>query len=161
MFRGQADSSWNLEPSFTRLVNKNNLSRIQALQLERECVNKFSVSASKMLSLDKTIELTLARFKSLVGLAIDFMGWFVVMQHFSAPTRQFDWNTSPWVALYFAYCEKEDCNGAIWIANFHKVDSYAKAKLNGGNFVDLMTNPESQDIVVFTSAFNTNERLEA
>ena len=99
MFRGQADISWKLEPSFTRLVNKKKLDRNKALQLERECVNNFSISAGILLPLDKTINLTLARFKSQDG-GIDFMGWLTLMQHFSAPTRQLDWTTSPWVALY-------------------------------------------------------------
>lgn len=161
LFRGQADTDWNLEPSFTRLVNKKKLDRKKALQLERESVNKFSISASKLLPLENTIDLTLAGLKSQDGRKIDFMGWFLVMQHFSAPTRILDWSTSPWVALYFSCCEKEDCDGAVWVADFDKVNTYAEKKLHGRDFVSLMTQPESQELVVFAMAFNTNERIEA
>jgi len=161
LFRGHADVSWKLEPSFARIANKKGLDRIKALQMEREIVNKFSISASKLLPIEMTIDLTLARFKSTHGHGIDFMGWFSVMQHFSAPTRTLDWTTSPWVALYFACCEQEECDGAIWIVDFRKATEHAERKLNGRNFVSLMTDPESPDIVVLTMAFNSNERIEA
>lgn len=67
------------EPSFTRIAKKRELSRIQALQLEREAVNKFSISASKLLPLEYTIDLSLSRFKSSDSMGLDFLGWFVVM----------------------------------------------------------------------------------
>jgi hypothetical protein len=160
LFRGQADKSWKLEPSFTRLVKKKKLNRNKALQLERESVNLFSISASKLLPIDKTIDLTLSRFKSSDGREIDFMGWFSVMQHFSAPTRQLDWTMSPWVALYFACCERDDNDGVIWVADFKKVTKFGeeKLKLNRSDFYTLMIHPESQDIIVFSMALNTNER---
>jgi len=161
LFRGHADVNWKLEPSFSRIANKNELNRIKALQMEREIVNKFSTSASKLLPIEMTIDLTLARFKSPDGHGIDFMGWFSVMQHFSAPTRMLDWTTSPWVALYFACCEQKDCDGAIWIVDFRKATKHAEKKLNGSDFVSLMMHPESQDIVVLITAFNSNERIEA
>ena len=77
LFRGQTDSRWTLEPSFTRIARKRKLDRTQALQLEREAVNKFSISGSKLLPLEYTIDLTLSRFKSQDGAGLDFMGWFV------------------------------------------------------------------------------------
>jgi len=49
LFRGQADKSWELEPSFTRLVKKKKLNRNKALQLERESVNLFSITDSSHL----------------------------------------------------------------------------------------------------------------
>lgn len=161
LFRGHADISWKLEPTFTRLANKKKLNRNTALQLERESVNKFSISASQLLPIEKTIGLTLARFKSPDGHGIDFFGWFSIMQHFSAPTRSLDWTTSPWVALYFACCELEDCDGAIWLVDFNKATTCAERKLDGNNFVNLMMHPESPEIVFITMALNSNERIEA
>ncbi len=163
LFRGQASSKWTLEPSFTRLVKKKGLSRIQALQLERETVNKFSISASKLLPLEYTIDLSLSRFKSSDGMGVDFLGWFVVMQHYYAPTRQLDWSVSPWVALYFACCEDDGLDGMIWIGDFNKVNEFGIKKSPNiyNEFVSLIANPNSTDILMFTSAFNTNPRLEA
>jgi len=161
LFRGQADSTWTLEPSFTRIANKRALDREKALQLERESVNKFSISASKLLPLENTIDLTLSRFKSQDGHGIDFPGWFVVMQHYSAPTRTLDWSSSPWAALYFSCCEEEACDGALWIADFNKVTVYGDGKLSGRKFSVLMTDKDAPDILQFMTTFNTNERIEA
>lgn len=161
LFRGQANKSWELEPSFTRLVKNKKLNRNKALQLERESVYLFSISASKLLPIDKTIDLTLSKFKSSNAGGIDSMGWFSVMQHFSAPTRQLDWTMSPWVALYFACCERDDNDGVIWIADFNKVVKFGEEKLNGSNFITLMIDAKSQDIITFFMAPNTNERIEA
>jgi len=161
LFRGQAKSTWSLEPSFTRLASKRNLDRKKALQLEREIVNKFSISASKLLPLKNTIDLTLARFKSPDGKGLDFMGWFVLMQHYSAPTRKLDWSCSPWAALYFSCYEEEDCDGALWVADFNKVTQYGKEKLGGKDFNALLTDPNAEEILMFSMAYSTNERIEA
>ena len=162
LFRGQADTSWSLEPSFTRVAKKKNLNRKKALQLELDIMNKFSISARNILALKNTISLTLAGVKSSHGPGIDFPGWFVVMQHYSAPTRTLDWTCSPWVALYFACCEEEDSDGAIWIAEFTKVVDYAKSLSPGGKVSgEMISDSTSPDILNFATAFCTNERLEA
>jgi hypothetical protein len=169
LFRGQGDVRWSLEPSFARLANRRKLKREKALQLEREIVNKFSISARKLMPLKNTITLQ-------GGPAIDFLGWFVIMQHFCAPTWSLDWTSSPWVALYFSCFEKEKSDGILWIADFKKVDEYAKNKLKEIKVVNknreeikdpyakipfLLTNSKAPEILVFLSAFNTNERIEA
>jgi hypothetical protein len=162
LFRGQTDSEWTLKPSFTRIATKRELDRTQALQLEREAVNKFSISGSKLLPLEYTIDLTLSRFKSQDGAGLDFMGWFVVMQHYGAPTRTLDWSCSPWAALYFACCERHELNGALWVADFAKVMKYAETVLpNMKDFVPAMTQPTAPDILVFAMAYNTNQRIES
>jgi len=161
LFRGQANSAWALEPSFTRLVKNKGLDRKKVLQLERESVNKFSISASQLLSLKNTIALTLSRLKSVDGQGLDFMGWFVLMQHYSAPTRKLDWSTSPWVALYFSCCEKEECDGALWVTDFKKVTDYGVSKLKERDFSRLLTNHDVEEILMFSMAANTNERIEA
>ena len=63
--------------------------------MEREAVNKFSISGSKLLPREYTIDLTLLRFKSHDGAGLDFMDWFVLMQHYGAPTHTLDWSCSP------------------------------------------------------------------
>lgn len=163
LFRGQAKTEWSLQPSFTRLANKLGLRRKKALQLERESINRFSISGSALLPLEKTMDLSFARFKSSDGRGMDFIGWLSLMQHFSAPTRNLDWSISPWVALYFACFEEENCDGALWIADFLKVDEYNKKhypKLYE-NFTALITDPDAEAIIAFSMAFNSNERIEA
>jgi len=162
LFRGQTDSKWTLEPSFTRIARKRGLDRKLALQLEREAVNKFSISGSKLLPLEYTIDLTLARFKSQDSHGLDFLGWFVVMQHYGAPTRTLDWTCSVWVALYFACCGHYESDGALWIADFAKVMKHAETVLpNLNDFVPVMTQPTGPDVLVFMMTYNTNQRIES
>jgi hypothetical protein len=166
LFRGQSSCRWSLEPSFTRIVKKKNLNRIQTIQLEREAVNKFSISANILLPLEYTINLTLSRFKSPDGLGLDFMGWFAVMQHFGAPTRILDWSTSPWAALYFACQEGDETDGMLWIANFAEVTVYGEKQLanigmNIGDFLKLIIDSNAPEILLFATSYNTNERIEA
>ena len=155
LLRGQPDTTWSLEPSLTRIVNKRKLNRVQAIQVEQEAVNKFSITARGVLPL----ELTTTLLPSKDGL--DFVGWFSLMQHFSAPTRCLDWSISPWVALYFACLDYEDEDGAIWVINYQQAGRKADEALNGKNFMELINNPNAIDIVHLTMAINSNERIEA
>ncbi len=114
LFRGQGDSAWSLQPSFTRVARQRGLDRNKALQLEWESVVRFSVTAKNLLPLSNTFQLSLKPGQ------IDPVGWGPLMQHYGAPTRQLDWSMSPWVALYFSCFEKEESDGALWIADFKK-----------------------------------------
>jgi len=172
LFRGQSNSNWSLEPSLARILKKKDLSHDKSLQLEREMVNKFSISASKLLELKQTIDLSLSRFISQnPGQSIDFPGWFTVMQQYYAPTRCLDWSSSAMVAAYFA-CQVEETDGAIWIADYNKITNHSiswiadfnrdKKDSEKKSITQLMFEESNmENIVSFMHAYNTNERIEA
>lgn len=89
LFRGQANSNWDLIPSLYR----ENLFKVESLmltELKHICPNEFGEN----------------RFDNLVKL-----------QHYGMPTRLLDTTTNPLVALYFA-CESEsemDKDGVVYI----------------------------------------------
>lgn len=185
LFRGQSDAEWSLEPTFTRVAKQRGLDRKEALQLEWESVVKFSMSAKHLLPLSNTLGLCLEQGR------IDLAGWGPLMQHYGAPTRQLDWSMSPWVALYFSCYENDESDGALWIADFNKVEKMANTKLAGLkptaevflNFVcqpsageilefpnpdtcdkvffSLLREPSAQEILRFSMPMTSNERIDA
>ena len=47
----------------------------------------------------------------------DVTAWLEIAQHFAVPTRLLDFTENPLVALYFACCDKSDCDASVWIIN--------------------------------------------
>jgi hypothetical protein len=89
-FRGQAQSSWSLEPKLMRLVPRPS---------ETYYLNRFKQDASIILSHRPGSEFE----------------WMFLMQHYGIPTRLLDWSESPLTALYFAINEFNSNPGALWI----------------------------------------------
>lgn len=79
LFRGQADTRWNLAPSVHRGYSP---------QQERYLTNEFRVRAR-------------SRYVSCPH-GQDYPGWLALMQHYGLPTRLLDWTYSPLVAAFFA-----------------------------------------------------------
>lgn len=93
-FRGQSDTSWGLAP---RVWRKEYADANEAeIRLEFE-----SVGTPLIQSLNTP----------------DKWHWYFLMQHYRAPTRLLDWTTNPLVALYFAVCENDGVDGAVWVVD--------------------------------------------
>ena len=100
IYRGQADSSWRIRPSLTRVFKDNGVNREKALEIERILLEDFQNRNS-----DKFI----AKLNQ-----DNVIQWWTVMQHFGAPTRLLDWSKDIKVALYFAVCDRFDKDGALF-----------------------------------------------
>lgn len=116
MFRGQADATWGLEPSFTRLARTYNLSAEQALEVEAHALRVFEMEAPLHTPIWKDIprEKLTARW--------------ALMQHYGAPTRLLDWTRSPYVAAFFAAERELDKPGAVWVAHVQLVRDFLRGK---------------------------------
>jgi len=103
-FRGQSISSWELEPSITRLVKGDNISENKAVYHEIQSLNEFK-------SLAHLTDERLVYDSSMEDIAL-----YIDMQHYSCPTRFLDWSKSPFIALYFAVSESlnDDCSLFVW-----------------------------------------------
>jgi hypothetical protein len=155
LMRGQSNVEWQLQPSLARILNDRALTRQQGIQVEREGINKFSISARTILPIESTATLLPTND------TVDFLGWSHLMQHYSAPTRLLDWSASPWVALFFACFESEHSDGAVWVADYEKAVTKAELELNGRPFQETLIDPNAREIVHFSVALNSNERIEA
>jgi hypothetical protein len=95
-FRGQADHSWNLEPSLSRLGKLN--TELQLIKQFKQNAHQFLESSSPLTEYD----------------------WIFLMQHYGVPTRLLDWTENPLIGMYFAVEEDPEKKGkkkppaALW-----------------------------------------------
>jgi len=101
--RGQALSTWPLQPSIDRGVppGTNYATRLDE---ERCLVEQFQRRVENLLGTNE--------FKNVSSPNLPVK--LTVMQHYGAPTRMLDWTASPFVAAFFAVVDLLDKDGAMW-----------------------------------------------
>ncbi len=111
-FRGQADANWDLAPSLYRIMRESTLNRKKANGIEFGAFRRFRASAH-LFQIDDPIQTT------------DWnpIPWWMLMQHYSCPTRLLDWTESPFVALYFAVEKHLNRDGIVWILPSSRLDT--------------------------------------
>lgn len=111
LFRGHANADWNLKPSLLRLLEDEEneaavvVDKQSALELEWSARYEFIKEAQFHTARQSDILLPQDPDKQLE--------WWIVMQHYGAPTRLLDWTTSPYTAAYFAVEGSAKKPGAI------------------------------------------------
>jgi hypothetical protein len=99
--RGQSNESWPLQPSLLRHLGGVAVER--ALGIEFGATRRFMSQYHLHAPADGVD-------KSKWGP----IAWWMLMQHYSGPTRLLDWTHSPYVALYFAVDQCPENDGAVW-----------------------------------------------
>src|SRR5215510_2479421 len=105
LFRGQSDASWTLRPTLARIGQEAGWTVERALEIEDDLVKHF---------------ITLAHLHLPAKLVSDprhVATWWILIQHYGAPTRILDWTRSIYVAAYFAVQEQPRKDGAVWMVN--------------------------------------------
>jgi len=139
IFRGQSDANWPLHPSLVRLALKSGLNSEKAIELESAALDKFREVAHLYLP------------PSTIPHQDDLVSWWILMQHYGAPTRVLDWTESPFVALYFAALGEWNRSGAVWLIHVgnalnhfektHEEYDFSKAVKNPKQFLEPGTTP--------------------
>jgi hypothetical protein len=159
MYRGQSNSSWELESSLFRILKKNqtirNYSKIKKVNIdkekyENEMINHFMKSSHLYLS---SVPNENHKFD-----------WLSVMQHYGTPTRMLDFSFSPYVALFFALSgiEKEASVYCIKFREINNIDKSYNDDIESKSTEVMKTRKKINDAVLipFEPSF-TNARLQA
>ena len=97
IYRGQEDSSWELQSSLFRAFKT------------AQDLHELGKGRKKKISRHEHARVMIERFKSNAHLYLthfpkddDDFSWLALMQHYGAPSRLLDFSFSPYVAAYFA-----------------------------------------------------------
>lgn len=101
IFRGQSNSEWGLSTSFERLIIENGYLHLSELQLR----------TAEILAIENFKREAAMSYQSRYD---DKIEWLGLMQHYGAPTRLLDFTESPFIALYFATCTRENKDFSVW-----------------------------------------------
>lgn len=108
VFRGHADSNWELKTPLFRCVEKyhhpKSTDLLYAHLYEQEMIKEFK----KKYNLYE---------KNNIPSDLDYIAWLSIMQHYGAPTRMIDFSHSLFIALYFAVYESFSKESTIWCLN--------------------------------------------
>lgn len=96
-FRGHGDLKWGLTPSALRY--KEESERNKSLQL----VSDFKRFAEMKLERPPAVD--------------EELKWIQLARHYGLPTRLLDWTRNAAIALYFACCEEQKKDGAVFVLN--------------------------------------------
>lgn len=103
VWRGQRNGNWGLISSLERAFTAGNFHDSERGGREQQGLSYFRAHA--------------ANYLDWVPSDNNIVEWLVAMQHYGCPTRLLDWTESPFVAIYFAYCdmrESETESGVLW-----------------------------------------------
>jgi hypothetical protein len=105
LYRGQASSAYGLEPSLLRVARNAKLEIPHLKSVENAALRDFQQQAHTFVP------------PALLSATVDAIDWWMLMQHYGAPTRLLDWTLSPYVAAYFAVRDNWDKEGTVWWVN--------------------------------------------
>jgi type I restriction enzyme M protein len=125
LFRGQRDASWKLLPGLGRRVSSfgheaNPLRKL--LSEERYSIEIFQKEAAAYTDISR----------------VDQWELLALAQHHGLPTRLLDWTHNPLVALFFAVCDDEESDAAVYAIDAGEVPDAGDAGVLSSDPVELL-----------------------
>lgn len=135
VYRGQAKSCWNLQPTLDRNVQETD-SFEDRVRKEKDDIEFFCRQAHRFLG-----KLEQAHLEG----PPNSINCMTVMQHFGAPTRLLDWTQSGAIAAYFACVDKDNLDGTVWWMNGVEVETWVGSRWDSWGY-ERRPDPENSPI---------------
>lgn len=140
IWRGQADSTWKLESTLSRMIiNRNDTKNIQ--ELSKVHLERFKYA-------------TRGRRGKNPSLNMDENDWWALGQHFGLSTPLLDWSKSPFVAAFFAFQSKDNNSDKRSIYALHQSKYIEQTK-----YLKYVKNNPDECISFINPLSNENSRL--
>lgn len=129
--RGQANCEWSPTSSLCRHFKDNSINSNKAYGIEMTALRTFQSQAHLHIS------------SEILSTVSSIPSWWMLMQHYSCPTRLLDWTSSPFVATYFAVEQLINVDGAIWFFAGPILDTVMTKKYGKiRDYLDKIIEPE-------------------
>ncbi len=149
IFRGQSNSSWPLETSFSRFVSEIrkldgiSISPVKLYECELDIINEFKRVSPLFLNDSVTS---------------DVLENLCVMQHYGTPTRLLDFTCSPYIALFFAISEGVSEAAVFFLKPSTLIELNGSDSIEQSEIENIFGENEKSQIILYSPAW-TSERL--
>ena len=155
LFRGHADSSWEMRTSLDRLFDD----AAKIIRAAKRKDRRFAKREHEGL-LIKTFQKSANLFLKFLPDQSKPLEWLSIMQHFGTPTRLLDVTLSPYIATFFALNDgvKDGCVFAFNHAEIKKINETILQKQTYKEVQEIVFNGTQRFVTVFNPEYG-NERL--
>lgn len=114
LFRGQGQADWSLETTLERFSEKEFSVNSYLLHVSY-CVKELESLTGKNWNIPdwRDIEKEINDNHDLYRPYLPYYDFLIYLRHHSFPSPLLDWTTSPYIAAYFAFCDKKECERVV------------------------------------------------
>jgi len=138
LFRGQSNAKWTLQTTLER-CRENSFSVDSYVHHAYLCVNEIESFTGKKWDIPSwsDIQYAIEEHSGQFDVHLPVYDYLVYLRHYGFPSPFLDWTESPFIAAYFAYCEKQNADRIAMYAYIER-PAGEKSWRGGVPFITLM-----------------------